>query len=316
MPKVSVIIPVYGVEKYIERCARSLFEQTLKDMEFIFVDDYTKDNSVGLLQSVMSHYPERKQQVIILHHRENKGLPQARKTGVLAAKGDFIVHCDSDDWVDHDMYRSMYERAMEEKADVVVCDYMVTDGQGSERRVKACHSTDHDQFLENQLFQRDPWSLCNKLFSRTAYYKDLVFPKGNMAEDMALCSQLMLHCRRVAYVERPLYYYYSNPDSITKKLSTAAILRNFQAVKDNTDIVLSVYGNSENKRIREGLLYIQYNAKAHLFPIVHRHEYRGLFQNTYPSLFQKMLFQLAIPLKCKLKYVWALAGLYPRKIND
>lgn len=316
MPKVSVIVPVYGVEKYIERCARSLFGQTLDDIEYLFIDDCTPDKSVEILRQVLEEFPQRERQVTIHRMEQNSGQAAVRKWGMLNATGQYVIHCDSDDWVDCDMYRAMYEKAIEEKADVVVCDYMVTDGQGNDRRVKACHSTDRDQFLENQLFQRDPWSLWNKLFSRTAYYKGLVFPKGNMAEDMALCSQLMSHCQRVAYVEQPQYYYFSNPNSITKKLSTETIRRNFLAVKDNTDIVLSVYGNSENKKIRQGLLYIQYNAKAHLFPIVHRCEFRPLFKNTYPGLFRKMLFQPAIPLKCKLKYVWAFVGLYPRKIND
>ena len=99
MPKVSVIVPVYGVEKYIERCARSLFEQTLDDMEFIFVDDCTKDESIEVLKRVIDLYPVRKDQVKIIHHAVNKGLSRARETGVNAATGDYIGHCDSDDWV-------------------------------------------------------------------------------------------------------------------------------------------------------------------------------------------------------------------------
>ena len=87
MSKVSVVIPVYGVEKYIERCARSLFEQTLDDMEFIFVNDCTLDNSVEILENVLSEYPSRKTQTTILHHHCNLGLPQARKTGI-----DFSKH--------------------------------------------------------------------------------------------------------------------------------------------------------------------------------------------------------------------------------
>lgn len=108
MPKVSVIIPVYGVEKYIERCARSLFEQTLEDMEFIFVDDSTRDNSIDILLEVINEYPQRKNQIKILTHEVNKGLPAARQTGIKAAKGDYIAHCDSDDWVTPNAYQEMY----------------------------------------------------------------------------------------------------------------------------------------------------------------------------------------------------------------
>ena len=94
MPKVSVIIPVYGVEKYIERCARSLFEQTLNDIEFIFVNDYTPDNSIDILKNTLSKYPNRKYQVRIINQPRNMGAAQARKNGILAATGEFVIQCD------------------------------------------------------------------------------------------------------------------------------------------------------------------------------------------------------------------------------
>ena len=78
MPKVSVIVTVYGVERYIERCARSLFEQTLDDMEYIFVDDCSKDSSISVLENVITQYPLRKGQVRIVHHEQNKGVSRAR----------------------------------------------------------------------------------------------------------------------------------------------------------------------------------------------------------------------------------------------
>ena len=96
MPKVSVLVPVYGVEKYIERCARSLFEQTLDDMECIFVDDCTPDDSMQVLVKILSEYPRRKEQVKIIHHETNQGLPAARQSGLKIATGEYIAHCDSD----------------------------------------------------------------------------------------------------------------------------------------------------------------------------------------------------------------------------
>lgn len=99
MPKVSVIIPVYGVEKYIERCVRSLFEQTLDDIEYIFVDDCCLDRSIEILDNVIKEYPNRRTDIKIVHHKENKGLAQARQSGIKVATGEYFVHCDSDDWV-------------------------------------------------------------------------------------------------------------------------------------------------------------------------------------------------------------------------
>ena len=106
--KVSIVVPVYGVEKYIERCARSLFTQTFGDIEYIFVNDCTKDSSMQVLEFVMKDYPARN--VRIINKEKNEGLPQARKTGVLASTGDFIMHIDSDDWVEHDIVEKLYAR--------------------------------------------------------------------------------------------------------------------------------------------------------------------------------------------------------------
>ena len=126
MPKVSVIVPVYGVEKYIERCDRSLFEQTLEDIEFIFVDDCTPDKSIEILKNVLEDYPLRKKQVLIISHEKNMGLPIARQSGLKVASGDYIIHCDSDDWVDTTMYEKMYNKAIEDGSDVVVCDSLLS----------------------------------------------------------------------------------------------------------------------------------------------------------------------------------------------
>ena len=108
--KVSVCSPVYGVEKYIERCARSLFDQTMKnDIEFIFVDDCTPDRSIEVLEAILSEYPERRSQVKIVRHSHNKGLTGARNTALKEASGEYIIHCDSDDWVDLEAYKTVLE---------------------------------------------------------------------------------------------------------------------------------------------------------------------------------------------------------------
>ena len=123
--KVSVIIPIYGVEQYIERCARSLFGQTMRsDIEFIFVNDCTPDRSIEILLNTLKDYPERTEQVAILTHTANKGLAATRKTGVRAARGEYIIHCDSDDWVEPDICQTMYEEAKRTDSDIVVCDYI------------------------------------------------------------------------------------------------------------------------------------------------------------------------------------------------
>ena len=98
--KVSVIVPIYKVERFIVKCADSLFSQTMDDVEFIFVDDASPDSSMRLLEECIRRHPEREGQIRILTHPENKGLPAARNTGLAVATGEYVFHCDSDDFVE------------------------------------------------------------------------------------------------------------------------------------------------------------------------------------------------------------------------
>ena len=127
--KISVVIPVYKVENYIERCVRSLMEQTFQDVEFLFVDDASPDRSMEIVRQITSSY---KRNVRFLKHDENRGLPSARNTGLRAAEGEYIYHCDSDDWLEPTMLEKMAGAAMAKDADFVYCDFYLSFA-GSER---------------------------------------------------------------------------------------------------------------------------------------------------------------------------------------
>ena len=139
MPKVSVIIPVYGVERYVGRCARSLFGQTMADLEFIFVDDCTPDDSIAVLLKTLDDYPDRKHQVRVIRHDRNQGVAAARTTGMKAMTGEYMIHCDPDDWIEPDMYERMYDAARTHDADVVTCRYY-EDGVSASSVKGFCHS--------------------------------------------------------------------------------------------------------------------------------------------------------------------------------
>ena len=116
---ISIIVPIYKVENYIERCVRSLLEQTYIGIEYIFVDDCSPDSSISILKKVIKEYPTRIDQIKIISHEKNMGLPAARNTGLKMAIGDYIFHCDSDDYVEKDMIEKMYQTAKEKDADIV-----------------------------------------------------------------------------------------------------------------------------------------------------------------------------------------------------
>ena len=313
-PLVSVIIPVFRVEQYIERCARSLFEQTLESMEYLFIDDCTPDRSIEILKRVLEEYPHRKNQVLIHRMDYNSGQAAVRKWGILNAKGTFVIHCDSDDWVEKDMYKLMYEKALKEKSDVVICDYLETNVDGVNRYFKACHSTFKDTFMVYMLCQKDPWALWNKMFHKSVFY-DLVFPEYNMAEDMALCIQLILRSVKISYIPQPLYYYFKHNSSITKLATIDNIIANYNAQRSNADIVFKEIAKSTNPKIHKGALSIQLSVISVLFPLVHIKEYRNICFNTYPNLFWKIIFHHQIEIKNKILYVLAKLGMYPYRLG-
>ena len=200
--KVSIVVPVYGVEKYIERCARSLFTQTFGDIEYIFVNDCTKDSSMQVLEFVMKDYPARN--VRIINKEKNEGLPQARKTGVLASTGDFIMHIDSDDWVEHDIVEKLYARAMEEVADMVYCDWV------EEYEDRSVLFSQHPMSIENyykSILGFKSFSYVWNRLTKRELYDGIEFPIPYMLEDFVITSQLVSKAMKVSLVQEPLNHY-------------------------------------------------------------------------------------------------------------
>jgi len=315
MAKISIIIPVFGVEKYIERCARSLFEQTLDDIEYIFIDDCSPDNSVKCLMDVLKDYPNRSSQVIIHHMEQNRGLAAVRKWGMMNASGEYFIHCDSDDWVDVTMYEKLYIKAKESNADVVICDYNETDGTSYNRIVKGAHSIDRLHFIEGCLFQQDSWSLCNKLFRKSDSLGGIIYPTGNLGEDMATCIQLLLKAERIEYVKESLYYYFVNPSSITKKNTISHCANNYRALKDNTDLLISVikkewlpFGHYCISDIEN---YLRFRNLLPLLPIRHIPEFRSIWKQNFQFFPLLVLKNHYIPTYNKKLYFACLFTLFP-----
>ena len=209
----SVCIPVYGVEKYIARCARSLFEQTMKEgIEFIFVNDCTQDNSMAVLEQVLAEYPERKDQVKIIHHEKNKGLVSARKTGIAHAVGDYIIHCDSDDWVEPEIYEDMYRAAIQQDADLVYCAFVPDDGNGPIKDFPVqVYQNMKDLLLDPNLYVALP----TKLFRREHVIAEDIDVPDDLCygEDLLRVTQTLLKCKRVACCPRAYYHYFRGNDS-------------------------------------------------------------------------------------------------------
>lgn len=292
MVRVSVIIPVYGVEQYIERCATSLFEQTLDDMEFIFVNDCTKDNSIEKLKEVIEKYPQRKDSIQIINHNENLGLPTARRTGLGYAHGEYTAHCDSDDWVETNAYETLYNEAVKNKADLVWCDYYRSDGN-----YKVLISTSN----QPKLMQGPVW---NKLIKTSLYKEDITFPTANKAEDGALLTQLSYYSQKRTYVSQPLYYYFLNPDSMCGNISEDACLKKMSQEMDNVllrEQFLKKHGiYNENKDL---VLRWKMLCRRNIIPILRKRKYYKLWKSTFPEIDKYYLLSNGINFRMKIAYL-------------
>lgn len=208
MNKVSVIIPVFKVQNFIERCACSLFEQTLEDVEYIFVDDASPDDSIEILKECLERYPRRKAQVQILTHEQNKGLPAARNTGLAVATGEYVFHCDSDDFVEKDMLEEMYLAAKENAADIVYCDFYLSFEKNERYMGNPVYETADDMLRIGLLGGTMKYNVWNKLVKRSLYTdNDIQFPVGHaMGEDMTMI-RIAACAEKVAYVPKAFYHY-------------------------------------------------------------------------------------------------------------
>ena len=223
-PKVSVIIPVYNSSKYIARCCHSLFGQTFDSLQYIFVDDGSDDGSLDVIKEILSEYPNRLPQVSFLIHDENKGVGAARQYGLAESRGEYVTHCDSDDWVESDAYRILYEKAISEDADIVTCAYCIDSEDGT--TIKTVPSIQNDS--KELSFDIGPrtGSLVLKLIRRDLILNNnLQVPrKLKWGEDFCLSLESLLLSRKTVCVNLPLYHYVQHKDSLTHTLTTEKCL--------------------------------------------------------------------------------------------
>lgn len=233
---VSVIVPIYKVEAYVEYCVRSLMEQTLRDVQFIFVDDASPDNSIAVLKRVLAEYPHRKEQVCILHHEENRGLPAARNTGLEAATGEFVFHCDSDDFLEHDALELMYDKAVGTGANIVYSDWFLTFPQ-HERYMRCPTYCKADDALRGLLHGTMKYNVWNKLVRRTLYFDNNIrFPEGHgMGEDMTMIL-VFSNALSVAYLPNGTYHYVRQNESAFTAVRSE---RSFEDLKFNADHIIN-----------------------------------------------------------------------------
>lgn len=246
MLKVSILVPVYGVEKYIERCATSLFEQTYENIEYIFVDDCTKDESINILYRVLNKYPGRKCQVKIIRHKQNQGLGATRNTAVECSSGDFLMHVDSDDYLDTTCIEKCVLKQVRTNADIVSVDILRFGGR--KNIIHRLPKFNSPRELNVAIIRHSiPNNIWGRLI-RTSLYKanDIKVEKGiNMSEDLNVLPKLISNAQIIDQVNDVLYYYECGNQSSYTSSFTSSKCNQFR----KTDIALRSYFKNDKELI-------------------------------------------------------------------
>lgn len=206
MTKVSIIVPVYNVEKYLKKCLDSLINQTLKEIEIIIVNDGSTDNSELIIKIYTENYPDK----IKVINKENGGLSDARNYGIPYATGEYIAFLDSDDYVELDTYEKMYNKAKEDDSDLVECDFI---WEYPDRK-----KVDTGKIYKNkkEMLTYARVVAWNKLIKRSLIEEHKIeFPKGLRYEDVEFFYKMVPYYNKVSFVKEPLIHYIQRSSSIS-----------------------------------------------------------------------------------------------------
>ena len=220
MPEISIIVPVYNVEKYFKNCIESILSQTFKDFELILVNDGSTDSS----GNICDEYAKRDNRIKVIH-QENKGQASARNKGLDIARGKYIGFVDSDDTIHPRMYEILYDLIIKSNSDISFCSYKYTFSTGKEDNIniniREINQISNIQAISS-LFDKDigvelvvPW---NKLYNKELF-KNIRFETGRLHEDEFMAHRILYNCKKITYVDNELYYYLQREGSTMSQIS-------------------------------------------------------------------------------------------------
>lgn len=241
--KVSLIVPIYGVEKYIEKFASTALGQTYDNIQFVFVNDGTKDASMDVLNALIEkEFSHRKDDILIIN-KVNEGLPLARKTGLDNATGEYILFADSDDWMELDAVQKVMAKADETDADIIYFDLVKEYGDRTSYKAEREYTSETKaDFIVNMFNYKSFGYTVTKCFKRRIYTDNVIYiPKLGMHEDIYLMSQIIHYAQSLVHMPEALYHYRKdNPASFCSQsrsqrhiTSTINLLDLYEHYKDN-----------------------------------------------------------------------------------
>lgn len=261
-PLVSVLIPVYGVEKQVKRCIESLLAQKYPNFEVVIVNDCTKDKSVEIIESILL---EACFDYRIIHHVENKGIAVTRNTLLDNARGEYILFLDGDDYLVDNAIMTYVNIAIEKKSDIVVSNYYSeVNGERTNKKVKVY--LDSTEYIEKSLLRQSSFNLCFKII-RASLFNDIKFiPNINMGEDYLIFPKILQRAHIITYIDNPLYVYVrENKNSYTTNITNSQVYDLFNGQKNMNDYFydLEIIKSSNSMSLVDTLKITRNNQSAY-----------------------------------------------------
>jgi len=311
---------MYNVGAFVEQCARSLFEQTLKEIDFLFVDDASTDDSVAIVEKTLKDYPERQGQVRFIRHEQNMGIAYSRREAIEAVEDDYFIFVDGDDYVEPNYAELLYTKAKETGADVVLCDYfhhypnhekyyvhkMSPKGEGEKGSIL------RDGTINTLIYP----SLCCRLIRKSLFSEnEILWPKTNVSEDRLISVQTAYYARRMAYVEQPLYHYRFNTSSLTRNNDEERKTKLYEDSLTNYRVLWKfIVKHNILEQYPDCTFYTKLLIRNRLLPYLESREYRRKYLQTFPEMNRIYLLGNKYHKPTKRERIWIIAialGLYP-----
>jgi glycosyltransferase involved in cell wall biosynthesis len=318
--KISVIVPVYNVENYLEKCLNSLVNQTLEEIEILVINDGSTDDSQKIIDEFQKKFPQK----IKAFSKENGGLSDARNFGIERASGNFLAFVDSDDYISENMLQEMYDLAIKNEAELVICNLQKVDEHGNvtQKLTQIPNLSGKIDFEKNfSVFSDLSYFACNKIFKRELF-DGKRFQKGMHFEDIELIPQLLLRCKTLAKTDAFHYQYLERTNSISKS-HTERGLDILKAVKNvEKSFENSRYSSKKNElkgfQILEGiytfLAYLAFVKEDEVYQKMSS-ELKRFIKERNISTFEILKYQrfgknylLSLPLKKQVYYLLYFFG--------
>ncbi|MGL5904566.1 MAG: glycosyltransferase family 2 protein, partial [Cetobacterium sp.] len=238
-PKISIIVPVYNAENYLEKCIDSVLNQTFRDFELILVNDGSLDSS----GAICDEYSQKDKRIIVIH-KKNGGQSSARNAGLDIVKGEYIGFVDSDDWIEPEMYEILYNNIFETHSDISICKTRLVKQNSKEEKIECSNKKYifegkeiYDKVFINNIFE---WGPCNKLYKFSKIF-NIRFLEGRVYEDVVYNLFVYKNVNKISYIDNFLYNYRVDNLSTTRQEVSVKRLDLVKNILDNYEVLPSKY---------------------------------------------------------------------------